>query len=643
MHESTKIMCMAWRVAEFGSDSPPTLDEVRYWEPGLSNYAPFPEDLAEALKDPQTRLNAHNAAFEIAIWNHCGIPKYKFPRVRLQQWACSAALCAYRGVPRSLANAAKALGVPAQKDSEGHKLMLRLCKPLPARDQTRLGTQFDDDPEKIARVGEYCRQDVLVETQIEQRLGHRLPTSEQNLWLLDQMINQRGLPVDIAMIDGCISMARLHQKRLNSQIRQITGGAVDRYTQRQKLLDWIHERFPELQDLRAKTIMRTLREKHAPQPVLDALEVRRSGARSSVAKFVSMSQRGVSMGENGIHRICDAHLYHGAHTGRWAGKGVQLQNVPRGSISWREHEQAVALARDAEYGLINLAYTDFGDFMVSMIRPTICAPEGSEFVVCDFSGIEARVLAWLAKHERLIALIKNGADTYKVLAAEIYGLKSPDDVEPWQRQVGKVAVLGLGYGMGADKFAVTADNFGVRIEPEFAKKVVEVYREFNRPIVELWYGLDNAARHAVEAQTTTYAGAVRYDCTKDNVMRCMLPSKRLMHYRDAKIEKVDDPERPWAKTDLSYYSPSGQRASLYGGKLAENVVQAVARDLLAEAMLRLHHAGVRIVGHVHDEVICESRGETTLEQVSELMCELPEWAAGCPIAAEGYVSRRYRK
>lgn len=620
---STDVHCLAYAIDE---------GEPQLWTPG----EPFPEDLRAAIASG-AEIHAHNAAFEIAIWNNVSVPRHGWPEIPLSQWRCTAALASRNGLPRSLAKAAVAVGVSERKDSDGHRVMMQLCKPL------KKTNEFDNDPEKLATLYAYCKQDVVVERAVDRAC---MPTGdrEQQLWHLDQKINMRGIPVDVPLAKAAASIAREHSRIINSHIASLTEGKVTSATQGARLINWLDDQGVITGDVTARTVSKLLLDPSLPDPCGEVLRCRQEGARSSTAKFDAIVNRA-----DADNRVRGAHVYHGAHTGRWAGSGVQFQNVPRGELSPKEIPVALKLLADGHYKGISILWRSVSGVLASCLRAAVRASEGCELLVCDFAGIEARVLAWMAGQDDLLDQFRANEDIYVSMASKIYDTPA-EQVAKHQRQVGKVACLGLGYGMGAEKFAYTAQCFGIEMDEKFAELVKNIYRDTNYNVRGFWRNMQNCAMGAcrtpgkeLQANMVTWLRPKGRD-----VLLATLPSGRTLVYRKPQI--VQEAPR-WAENDgelvdvLQYHSPSfDTHIGTYGGKLVENVVQATARDFLADAMLRLDRAGMDIVMHVHDEVVIESPiGAHTIDEVSEIMCDSAPWGSSCPIAAEGFAAERYRK
>jgi DNA polymerase len=621
--QTTDVWCMAY--AWEGSD------DVRVWRPGND----VDQELVDWINNGQT-LRAWNAQFERSIWNEILHKRYSWPATSVAHWVCTAAEARAMALPGKLEDAAKVLGVEQQKDTQGANLMLRMARP---RSYTSEGAPvWWDVPERILRLVSYCRQDVRTENAVCQAI-RRLSADEIKVFRLDQSINDRGVQLDVRLAKAAKTLAEKASLEANRDLYDITQGKVHKATNVGKLTAWLRENGIEVDSL-GKTSLRDLLAQDLPEHVLKALAVRSEAGKSSVAKIDAMLQAVCKDG-----RIRGLLLYHGAATGRWAGRLVQPQNFPRGTVE--NAERFIDLVYEKKFNEIDVEAPVL-DVVSSLLRAMLVARKGHKLIAADFSAIEARVLAWLAEEELLLKTFRVNGDVYKVMASKIYGV-SPDDVNKSQRQMGKQAILGLGYGMGWRKFISACDGVGITIDEDTARQVVTLYRETNAEIIEFWRELERAAVAAVEHPGTVQTVRGRLKFTKrGGYLYLVLPSGRPLCYASPKIIEK---ETPWGSTQFAVqfwgmdsFTRKWATHDLYGGLLAENVTQAVARDLLAEAMLRLENAGYPVVLSVHDEVVSEVPEDFgTVAEFESLMCELPPWADGCPVNAEGWEGNRFRK
>lgn len=618
---STDVWCMAYA---FDDEDPAV------WKPG----EPLPVALVQYIEQCG-ELRAWNAQFERTIWNAILTKRYGWPATTVDQWVCTAAEARAMALPGSLEMAAQVLGVSQQKDTQGANLMLRMARPRRVEENGDI--IWWDIPERVDRLVQYCRQDVRTETAIAKAI-RRLAETERAVFVLDQRINDRGVRLDKKLAKAAKAVAEKATLEANRALYDITEGKVSKVSNVGRLTAWLAAQGVAAESL-GKDSLAELRST-ATGAVADALSIRAEAGKSSVAKIEAMLGAVCDDG-----RIRGMLLYHGAATGRWAGRLVQPQNFPRGDIADVENYIPLVLAKDYA-GLDALANPL--SIISSMLRSMLIAADNHNLIAADFSAIEARVLAWLAGEELLLQTFRNKGDVYKVMASRIYGVPA-GDVDKNQRQVGKMAILGLGYGMGANKFVDSCKTMaGIVLTPEQSKEVVTLYRNTNRKIVQFWADLNAAALDAVREEGSVQSvGAIKYTM-RGGYLWCVLPSKRPLAYARPKIVER---ETPWGSTTeavsfegMDSFTKKWSRHELYGGLLAENVVQAVARDIMAAAMLRLEDAGYPIIMSVHDELVCEvPEGFGSVAEFEALMSAPPAWASTCPIDAEGWIGKRYRK
>jgi len=623
-HPSTEILCMKYAI-----DKGP----IKLWLP----LQPFPQFLADEIEFGNI-FEAHNAFFEKAIWQNIGQPRHGFPMVPATQWQCTAARAAYFALPRALGNCGRALGLSTTKDDLGKKVMMQLAKPNP-----KTGHFLDelDNLDKYLQLYQYCETDVASERAISEALP-QLPAFEKKVWLLDQLINSRGVPIDRVAVTAALKILNEYQSRLKNEVLEITEGEIKTIGQRNKVMEWCAARGETLLGYDKAQIATAISKVKNPK-VKRLLEIRQALGKTSTAKYEAMKN---SCGKDG--RIRDVLMYHGAATGRWAGKLVQFQNLPKGNI--KDMTTAVAAIKSGDADLIEMLYGNVMGFMSSAIRGMVSASEGKRLIAADFAAIEARVLAWLSGCERMLKQFRDGADLYVDMAAKIYGIK-PEEVTSDQRQLGKAAILGAGYGMGKVKFHATCLSWGINVSEELAAAAINTYRETYREVPHFWREMEQGAVSAVcDRAMTMKSHKVKWAKTGD-FLKCLLPSGRSLNFYKPEIQQKTN---AWGTSDVLTFmgekagksgGKSWQRVDTYGGKLVENITQAVARDLMVEAMLRIEAAGYEIILSVHDELIAEVREDSgfSVEQFEKLMSALPSWAAGCPVEAKGWIGKNYKK
>ncbi len=681
-HPDTSILCVAFAV----NDGPIKLLKADNY--GVNEIATNTE-LKALAANPHAIFVAHNAFFEQCIWENIMVTQWGYPPIVIVRWRCTAAKAAYFSLPRSLEEAAKALGLPIQKDKEGYLAMVKLCKPRKSSQKNKHEDYFwetDTAPLDFEKLYKYCPVDVEVERLIDKALPD-LNVREQEVWFLDQTINRRGIQMDVATVQVALEYMRKTTEELLEEFRDITLWCVDKPSQRSKFLNWLHINGCDIPDLQAATISQFIEKaENYPPECIRALTIRKTLSMISTAKYTSMLYRTDAID----FRLRDILLYAAAITGRWGGRGVQLQNLPRGTVN---SDTAIFHMLMGDWDWFKQCYPNQMPVYSSCIRGMLVAKPGHELIVSDFSSIEARVLPWLAGQESILETFREGKDIYCQEAENIYD-RPISKKDKYERSVGKVAVLALGYGGGIGAFGTMARAYSVDLAPAYAllwsrasteeqekarlsyeyylKRVPEPmdrasgyaadiikqrWRAANPHIVQWWKDLEAGAKEAVlSGEKITIGGSgliptITYGMFGTSML-CKLPSGNCIVYPQAAV-RLDLVETPWGgkekKPALSYKTQSTttyqwNRISTYGGKLAENITQAVARDLLADAMVRVERSGYPIVLHVHDEIVSEvPEGFGSVRQHEELMATPPLWAEGLPIGAEGWRGKRYKK
>lgn len=641
VHPSTEILCMSLCINN-------TKISLWHGEKFFKNQEAI--DLIKTLI-PDNNFTAHYSMFENYIWHNILVKKYGWPAIPLRQWRCTAALAATHALPRALANTAIALDLKERKDVEGKRIMLKLCKPRKPTKNNK--AKWNEDPEDFQKLYKYCANDVEVERAIDNALP-KLSPQEQEIWFLDQAINTRGIQVDTELVDAALYLIEIFTEECNERLREITGGYLDKASQVQRFKNWMESKGVVLPDLTKDSVTKALKDGTHPE-ILEALKIRQQIGKTSVKKFQAFKNATCSDG-----RVKDMFVYHGASTGRWAGKIVQLHNLPRGNI--KDTETCIEIMQWKDLEKFKFFYPNVMGAISSCVRGALIAAPGKDLLVVDFAAIEARVLAWLVGEETTLNEFKKFDKTknkkdepYVKMAAVIFETL---DIDSKKRFIGKQAVLGCGYGMGWKKFKATCESealklgINITVTEALAKKAVNTFRNKNKKIVRLWKDVENAAIKAVK-----FGGhdIVYVDISwglEGNFLYCTLPSGRKLAYHHPKIERVEFYKQ---MNDQLTFMGVGKnityvRQTTWGGTLVENIVQAIARDLLCEAMLRVERAGYKVILHVHDEIVVEvccpghtSDSYSSLETFINLTTELPAWAKGLPIKAEGWRGKRYRK
>ncbi len=632
--KTTDLNCMA-----FAFDKHP----VQIWKRG----EPFPLDLIFHLEDGGDFL-AHNAAFEFELWNEVGVKKYGWPRLPVENLHCTMATGYAMALPGSLENVAPALGIDQQKDMQGSRIMLQLAKP---RDILADGTPvFWDEsevPDKYQVLFDYCKQDVEVERAAYERM---LPLSpkERDLWLLDHKVNQRGVQVDTAAVEVAIKIVEHEKKRLDEEMRKVTGNAVATANATAQLKAYLIDQGLKVEAVAKADVIALLADKTIPPACRRALQIRQEGGKSSTSKLVSMISRTNSDG-----RVRGNLQYHGATTGRWAGRGVNVQNFPRPTMPYTEVEKIVNnLTKFPVKELtdnIDVFYGQPTTVISNCLRSFLTAAPGKDLIAMDFSAIEARVLAWLAGEEKKLEIFRTHGKLYEASAADIYKV-ALKEVTKDQRQIGKVAELALGFAGGVGAFQSMARLYGVEVADSRADAIKKAWRAANPKIVRYWYALEEAAAQAVRNPGRDYAAGaegrqVRF-LVKGSFLWCRLPSSRVLCYPYPRLELLTTPfgEKEGVTYMTEVTGRKWVREKLWSGLIAENITQAVSRDLLAETFPRLEAAKYPVVMHAHDEAVVEIE-ETfgSLKEVEEIFKVCPSWAKDLPLSAEGWRGKRYRK
>lgn len=652
VHEDTDIWCFAVHF--------PDQEEIMLWHPPHVNsgYRRFSHTYIFE------RLNAHvlqgglirawNAQFERIIWREILGPRYGFAVPELEQYHCTMAEAAAMGLPKALDRAAAVVGLKEGKDVQGYQLMLRMTKP---RSQKNGEIVWWNLPDRVDRLGAYCVQDVKVEEQMAAKL-RRLTPFEREVWLEDQRINDRGVLIDLDLVRAAKGISEEALERAAATLSELTDGAVTKPTQVAKIKAYLAESGLEVTSLGkahiAELLSSDISEQHRA-----IIETRRDSAKSSVKKLDAML---ACAGEDG--RARGLLQYHSAGTGRWGGRLIQPQNFVRSFIKKVERYIPDVLAERYDY--LDLFHPPL-DIVACLMRGMLIPKPGHRFMVADYGQVEARLVNWLADQQDILDNFRakdagdKNRDPYKIMAVAMGLGKTPADIDDAGRQAGKAAELGCGFQMGWRKFITAAwDVYQVRVNEEQSKTAVKAYRGTHEKVKELWYEMNAKAMAAVrkpgEVQYVEPFNRIRF-VKLGGYLWMVLPSGRPLAFARPQIVMVEkeweDPEtgkkhramRPTIQVEgedsvskqwLPYY--------LYGGIFTNNAVQAMARDLLAAAMLRSRDRGYPPVLTVHDEIIAEvPEGFGSVKEYEHIVATLPPWAEGCPIIAEGWEGARYRK
>ena len=598
-----------------------------------------PARFVQALFDRSVTKTAFNANFEMTC-----LRKY-YPDMPLECWECTSILSLYNSLPTGLAKVAEILklGADKQKDARGKALInyfSRPCRPTKANGG-RTRNRPEDAPDKWAEYIEYNRQDVVVERAIRQKLLRlRPPETEHRYWLMDQQINGNGAKIDRQLVENAIRMSREYSGRLRTEAARITGLANPNSVA--QLKRWVEDRLGETVPALDKKAVANLLGRDLPDEVRRVLEIRQLMGRTSIKKYEAMAQAVCSDGR--VHGMFQ--FYGAMRTGRWAGRIVQLHNLPRSSMPVEELRAARAVVRRGDLEELALLWDNVPDVLSQLVRTAIVAEDGCRFLVDDYSAIEARVIAWLAGEKWRQDVFAHDGDIYCASASAMFGVPvEKHGVNGHLRQKGKIAELALGYGGGIGALkAMGADKMGLTDE-ELAE-IVAKWRKASPAIGRFWWDVDAAARQAIRnpgEMVEIRQGRLRFHC-RFGALFIELPSGRHLVYIHPRLGQ----NRFGGESILYAGMEQGPRTwgtlETYGGKLVENIVQATARDCLAAAMLRLTKAGYKILMHVHDEVIMEMpKGKGSLEEVTRIMAMNEPWENGLIKNADGFEDIYYRK
>lgn len=764
LHGSTEAMCLAYHL--------PGHKEVGLWHMRHSDLligeSDLPLDLFAFILAGGL-LEAHNAFFERCIWTNIMVPRHGWPVVKPEQWRCSAAKASAMSLPRDLEGACLAMDLGIEKDAEGRKLMLKMCKPrklrkdeleqwaedigwegrLPSYKSEHYPVVYHETEEDLLRLWAYCKQDVYAEHALSLSLPE-LSKAELSVWKMDQWLNWRGARFDLTMAKNALEMADAWKARLNSVLEALTG--VSAATKRQQVRDWLAEHEDlELPDTAADTLDHYLASEELSGRARRVLEIIKDVNKTSTRKYAAMVEKAF----DGDERARDLMMYHGAGTGRWAGKGIQVHNFPARDLIVKNFDEAAELILGNDLDWVHALYGDVMKFLSHSLRGAILAEEGRDLIVADYAAIEARCVFWESSSHAALEVFQRGEDIYCDMASGIYGFEVKKAIaKDWEhpdytlhsgcRQFGKQAVLGLGYGMGYVTFLLTCRKYGIHFfreevtrimgaerlhkaeewvrrqlclddkptdmsateakayasrrrqaartrqrlrearedpaaivhELALMKHTVDVYRNRYPQVKQMWTDQEQAAIEATQSGTVpskvhnasnpVECGKVKWYLSTPRVihddlvgtievragkwLHCELPSGRLMSYCDPEVKTS---RTSWGelKPALRYMSVDGvtrkwMRTATYGGKIVENITQAIARDIMAEAMLNSVKEGCPYdpIMSVHDELVCEvDEDKGDLKEFERLMSDLPPWALGCPIVAEAERYKRYRK
>lgn len=590
----------------------------------------LPERVLVALEDPVITKAAFNAQFERTC-----ISKYLRRRLSPSGWQCTAVQSAMLALPLSLDSVGEVLNIQRKKLKEGADLVRFFsmpCKPTKANGG-RTRNRPEDAPEKWERFKSYCIRDVDAEREVRQKLWKfPIPESEMELYRMDQEINDRGILVDQQLVENAVLCDNQYREMVTARAYELTG--LSNPNSPVQIKGWLAEHGVEAEKLDKKTVKGLLTETDGE--VLEVLKLRLLMAKTSVKKYEAIERSVCSDGR--VHGLLQ--FYGANRTGRWAGRLVQVQNLPQNHIP--DLELARSLVKEKRFEDLDLLYDSTPEVLSELIRTAFVPNPGCRFIVADFSAIEARVLAWFAGEQWRLHTFAEGGDIYCASASKMFGVPVvKHGVNGHLRQKGKIAELALGYG-GAVGALTSMGALDMGMQEEELQPLVSQWRNSNPRITKFWWDVDAAAIKAVKERTEVTLGNLCFTY-RSGILFVTLPSGRKLSYIKPRMT-----QNRFGRESLSYEgvgeSKKWMRIETYGPKLVENLVQATARDLLAQAMLRLRKQGFEIVMHIHDEAVLEvPEGVSGVEEICQIMSEQPDWAAGLPLRADGYECTFYKK
>lgn len=595
----------------------------------LASGEKMPDEIMKLLTDDSVIKTAYNAAFE----RNC-INCYFGLSLKPEGWRCTLVQASMLSLPLSLEGVGEALNLDKKKMSEGKELIRFFCMPCkPSKSNGgRTRNLPSDEPEKWKLFKTYCIRDVDVEKQIRNKLSKfPIPDREQELYCMDQRINDRGIMVDPELITHAVACDLLYKETATKKAYEISG--LENPNSVSQLKDWLNEKGIEVDSL-AKAAVEELVE-NTQGDVAEMMKLRLAMSKTSVKKYEAMERSVCPDGR--VHGLLQ--FYGANRTGRWAGRLVQIHNLPQNHME--DLELARSLVKEGRYDLVELLYDSTPDVLSELIRTAFVARPGCRFIVSDFSAIEARVMGYLAGEGWVMEEFRGAGKIYEQTASKMFHIPIGEITKgsPYRAR-GKVASLACQYG-GAEGALISmgALNF---VEEDELKGLVQSWRTANPHIVNYWYEIDGAVKAAVKERKMTKVGMVTV-YYQSGMLKIALPSRRVLSYVRPRMTV-----NRFGSESVSYEgigtNRKWTRIESYGAKFCENIVQATARDVLAEAMLRLEKKGFDIVCHIHDEVVLEvPEGISSVEEVNEIMAVCPDWCKGLPLKAAGFESPFYKK
>lgn len=590
----------------------------------------IPPEIVSMLSNPDILKVAHNSIFERTC-----LSCYLGLKLSPEQWLDTMVLAASLGLPSSLDDVGKALRLPQQKLGTGHHLLRYFSRPCKATKANggRTRNLPSDNPVKWSQFVAYNQRDVEVAVAVFQRLQkYAQPVSEHHIYWLDQRINDRGVQVDMALVNHAVAFEQCYRQETLETARKLTG--LENPNSAVQLKKWLSDQGIHTDSLK-KTDVAHILETSGSGEASSALKLRQTLSKSSVSKYVAMKYSVCADG-----RIRGLFQFYGANrTGRWAGRLVQVQNLPQNHMPDLDEARNLVLAGD--YGAVSERYPSVMGMLSELIRTAFIPRDGCLFYVADFAAIEARVLAWLAGEKWRQNAFAAGTDIYCASASQMFGVPVvKNGINGELRKKGKIAELALGYG-GNVQALKNMGALEMGLKEEELSPLVTTWRASNPCITRLWSEIEGAAKECLVSgkETETHGLRIRY---QNGVLFILLPSGRNLAY-----PKPNFARNSFGAEVITFMGTKGKGSwsilETYGPKLTENVVQAISRDILAEAMLRLDAEGFEIVMHIHDEVVIEAPPTTSLEKICSIMAVTPDWAEGLLLRADGYTCKYYKK
>lgn len=635
-HESTHCY-----VAVFEAD-----DWDIVWRHDADGFDALPDFLVDYLSGGGI-VECWNVSFERSIWESLLVPRYGWPKLEPWQWRDAQAAATAVNIPSKLEGASALFKLEEGKDMEGAKLMREMTQ------TERIGGEWfrpKATARNLDRLTDYCRVDASVTRHIGRRIP-RMPLSEVQVWLADQEVNHRGMHIDQELHAAMLDVAHTVQASLAGHVKDVSGGELENATGTPRLKTWLIKQGVDLPTkdgkvTLSKSAVSELLQQELPVQVRDVLQNRKA---ASSAAFVIGKLNAVGRSLSSDGRLRHTLQYSAAHTGRWASYGLQVHNLPKGKLNRSQAQLArqAILARDVE--ALSMFAGDPFAAMSALLRSLISAPPGHDLIGADYSAIEARVLPWIAGDEAKLDLFRDGVDIY---------VKAAADVGSDKRQLGKVCELALGYGMGVATFAATAKAWGVELGLKEARRVQTKWREANPCVVELWAAVETAAVKAIRDPGETYSAGKCMFRMSGASLTVQLPGGRKLWYHGACVRRAERTvdlvnakgeleSKTFECREIVFRSVDRNKRDMrtettYSGKLVENLCQAIARDILAAALVRLQTTCYNVVVHVHDSAVAEvPEGEGDVEEFNSIVAYAPDWADGLPLAVDGYRSKHF--